>query len=89
MEQWGRTSRSGSDENVAKVKNLVSNHRLYIRWIAEDLNICKRMARNIISGDVSMRNVCVKWVPKVLSDDQEQWWVVSREMVGQLENQAF
>lgn len=78
---------SGLDENVAKVMNLDSDYCLSIRLIAEDLNMCKTMAHNIISENLNMQKVCSKLVRKVLSDVQERRVDISHELLVQLESE--
>lgn len=86
----GRPSTSSSDENVSKVKELLeSDHRLSLRLIAEELNMCKSTVHNIVTENLNMRKVCAKLVPKVLSDEQKQRRVdVCREMVEVVEGEA-
>ena len=43
-----------------------------VRMIAEELSINKDTVWSIITGNLEMRKVCAKMVPKLLSEDQKQ-----------------
>jgi hypothetical protein len=59
----GQPARSGTEENIAKVRQIVrENRRLTVMNIAEQTNI----DREILAEDPDMRNVCAKMVPKDL-----------------------
>jgi len=48
------------------------NKRFTIREISEDLNICYGSIQNILTTDLNMRRVSVKFVPRVLTVEQKQ-----------------
>jgi len=48
------------------------NRRLTVRSIAEQVNIDGETVRKILTEDLEMRKVCVKMVPKELTEEQKQ-----------------
>ena len=69
----GRPSTTKTADNIGKVNELVrSDRRLTVRMMAEELNINRESVRIILSEELSMRKMCAKMVPKLLSDDQKQ-----------------
>lgn len=69
----GRPSTSKTDENIARVKQLVrSDRRLTVRMMADDLGLKRESVRTILLDELGMRKVCAKMVPKILSEDQKQ-----------------
>jgi len=72
-ERSGQPSTSRTEENIAKVRQIVrENHRLTVRSIAEQVNIDRETVRKILTEDLDMRKVCAKMVPKELTDEQKQ-----------------
>lgn len=68
----GRPSTSKTDNNVARVRQLLdSDRRLSIRMVANELNLSSTVVFRIVTEDLAMRKVCAKLVPKVLSDDEK------------------
>jgi len=68
---WPTTSRT--EENNTKIRQIVhENSRLTVRSIAEQVNIDGEIVRKILTEDLDMRKVCVKMVPKELTEDQKQ-----------------
>jgi len=62
-----------TQENVERVSEMIrSNRRLTIREISEDLNIDYGSVQNILTTDLNMRRVSVKFVPPVLTVEQKQ-----------------
>jgi histone-lysine N-methyltransferase SETMAR len=41
----------------------------------EELNLDTQTMRKILTEDFGMRKVSAKMVPRILSDDQKQWWL--------------
>ncbi|XP_046391486.1 protein GVQW3-like [Ischnura elegans] len=69
----GRPSTSRTDNNVTRVRDLLNKDcRMSVRLMAEQLNLPKTDVNGIVSEDLSMRKICAKLVPKVLSDAQKQ-----------------
>jgi len=68
----GRPATSRTEENIAKVRQIVrENRRLTFRIIAEQVNIDKETVRKIITEDLDIRKVCAKMVPKELTEEQK------------------
>ena len=60
-ERLGRPARSRTEENIAKLRQIVrGNRRLTVRSIEEQVNIDRETARKILTEDLQMRKVCVK-----------------------------
>jgi len=77
-ESSGRPVTSRTEENIAKVRQIVrENLRLTVRSIAEQVNIDRETVREILTEDLDMRKVCAKMVPKELIEEQKQRSVFS------------
>jgi len=77
-ERSGRAATSRTEENIAKVRQIVGeNHLLTIRSIAEQVNIDRETVRKILTEDLDMRKVCAKMVLKELTEEQKQRRVFS------------
>ena len=77
-ERSGRPATSRTEENVAKVHQIVrENHRLTVRSITEQVNIYRETVRKISTKDLDMTEVCAKMVPKELTEEQKQRRVFS------------
>ena len=64
-ERSGRPSTSRTEENIAKIRQIVrENRRLTVRSIAEQVNIDRETVRKILTEDLDMRKVCAKNGPK-------------------------
>ena len=58
---------------LLRVKNLVrGDRRLTLREIAEEVGISKDSAHEILRADLNMRRVAAKFVPRLLSAEQEE-----------------
>jgi ribosomal protein S25 len=58
-ERSGRPAMSRTEENIAKVRQIVHENRwLTIRSIAEQANINSETVRKILTEDLDMRKVC-------------------------------
>jgi len=74
----GRPATSRTEENTAKVRQIVHENRwLTVRSIAEQVNIDRETVRKILTEDLDMRKVCAKMVPKQLTEEQKQRRVFS------------
>ena len=72
-ERSGRPVTSRTEENIAKVRQVLrENRRLTVRSIAEQVNIDRETVRKILTEDLDMRKVCAKMVPKELTEEQKQ-----------------
>jgi len=77
-ERSGRPATSRTEENIAKVRQIMrKNRRLAVRSIAEQVNIDRETVRKILTEDLDMRKVCAKMVPKELTKEQKQRRVFS------------
>jgi len=79
----GRPSTSKTDDNVAKVREVIrSNRRLTVREVAEQVSISKTVCHEILTENSSMHLIATKFVPRLLTDDQKQNRVdVSQELL--------
>jgi len=69
----GRPSTSKTDDNVAKVCEVIrSNRRLTIREVAEEVSISKTVCHEILTENLDMHRIAAKFVPHLLTDDQKQ-----------------
>ena len=67
-ERPGRPSRSTTDENMEKVKEMVMNdRRITIREVADDVGISISLCHEIFSSALGMKRVAAKFVPKLLN----------------------
>jgi len=72
-ERSGRPATSRTEENIAKIRQIVREYRrLTVRSIAEQVYIDRETVRKILTEDLDMRKVCAKMVPKELTEEQEQ-----------------
>jgi len=69
----GRPSTSKTDDNVAKVHEVIrSNRRLTVRKVAEEVSVSKTVCHEILTENLGMHRVVAKFVPRLLTDDQKQ-----------------
>ena len=69
----GRPSTSTSQENVAKICDMIiGDRRLKIREIAKNVGISYERAQNIIVNELGFSKVSARWVPKLLSVEQKR-----------------
>jgi len=55
---------------IAKVRTIVRNNmRLTVREIADDCGISVGSCDAILTDDLHMKHVCMKFVPRLLTDD--------------------
>ena len=77
-ERSGRPATSRTEENIAKVRQIVrENCQLTVRSIGEQVNIDRETVRKILTEDLDMRKMCAKMVPKELTEGQKQRRVFS------------
>ena len=68
----GRLSTSKPDDNVERVRSVVSSdRRLTLRMISSELNLIRFTVHQILTQDLDMRKVCAKMVPKNLTTEQK------------------
>jgi hypothetical protein len=64
---------SKTDDNVAKVREVIrSNRRLTVREVAEEVSIPKTACHEILTENLGMHCIAVKFVPRLLTDYQKQ-----------------
>ena len=92
-ERSGRPATSRTEENIAKICQIVrENRRLTVRSIAEQVNIGRETVWKILTDDLDMGKVCAKMVPKELTEEQKQirvriwrgkmtFWAVSSQVM--------
>jgi hypothetical protein len=51
---------------------VLSDQRLGVRLLSEELNMNTETMRQIVTEDLGMRNISAKVVPRILTDDQKQ-----------------
>jgi len=72
-ERSGRPATSRTEENIAKVRQILSENRLLtVRSIAEPVNIDRETVWKILTEDLDMRRMCAKMVPKELTEEKKQ-----------------
>jgi len=65
-------STSSGSENIDRVHSLMlSDHRLIVRMIAEELHLGKSSVHKILMEHLEMKKVCAKIVPKLLTPEQK------------------
>jgi AraC-like DNA-binding protein len=79
----GRLSTSCNANVIENVHSLIlEDRRLTIREIADEVGISARSAHSIVTEDLHMCRVVVKFVPKLLSQEQQQLRLeVARDML--------
>ncbi|PNF42608.1 hypothetical protein B7P43_G01287 [Cryptotermes secundus] len=69
----GRPSTSRNADVIEKVRTLImEDRRLAIREVADEVGISRGSANTILTEDFGMRRVAAKFVPKLLSPEQQQ-----------------
>ena len=68
----GRPSTSHTEETVARVREIIhADRRMTIREVAEDVGIAFSTCQKILTEDLQMRHVSVKFVPRLLTAEQK------------------
>ncbi len=69
----GRTSTSNNEAVVGKVHNLIrKDRRLTVREISVEIGISFGLYQSILTKNLSMKRVCAKFVPCLLTDEQHE-----------------
>jgi len=75
----GRPCTSKTDENVTKVRDLVRpDRRLTVRMISSVLNLNRQTVHEILTFELDMQKICAKLVPKILTNEQKEWYPCCR-----------
>jgi len=83
-ERSGRPATSRTKENIAQVRQIVRENRR----LAEQVNIDRETVREILTGDLDMRMVCAKMIPKELTEEQKQRRVLATKQITVLKHSA-
>jgi hypothetical protein len=76
----GRPKAAVSDENIKKVHKIILNDRkVKLIQIAKTLKISKKRFEHIVHEYLDMQKLCAKWVPRMLTIDQNQQRVEDSE----------
>jgi hypothetical protein len=74
----GRPSTSRNASVIENVRSLILEDRhLTVQEIADEVGISTGSAHSIVTEDLHMCKVVAKFVPKLLSQEQQQFWVIS------------
>jgi len=61
-----------TDDNTGKVRAVIrKDRRLGVRTVAEEVNLDRKIVRQILREELNMRKFCAQMVPKLLSDEQK------------------
>jgi len=84
-ERFGRPSTSITPENIAKVREaILADRRQTIHDVCEIVGLSYGTAQRILADNLNMRRISVRFVPRLLSDDQKALRVsVCRELKQQ------
>ena len=82
-ERYGRSKEVRTLEFIGQIKNFMDKERrMSIETISAQFNVSVGTVHTIIREELKMRKICVKFVPRVLREDQkERRCHDSREMV--------
>ena len=82
-ERCGRSKEVRTPELIGQIKNFMDkDHRVSIETISAQFDVSVGTVHTIIHEELKMRKICVKFVPRVLREDQkERRCHDSREMV--------
>ena len=76
----GRHKTVTTPEIIEKIHELIlGDRRISAKSIAEQLGISRERVGSIIHGDLNMRKLSAKWVPKCPNADQKHQWCQSSE----------
>lgn len=65
------------------------NRRLTVRMMAKEQYVSKDMVHRMLSEDLNMSTVSVRWIPKLLSEEHKSWQVTSScELLTQYEKEG-
>jgi len=84
----GRPSTRRTSKNTARVRELVQSYRrLTVSMIADEVNVNRKAVRRILTGELGMRKICAKMVPRKLTEQQRDARVrVCAEVLEQVED---
>jgi len=84
-EHSGQPSTSTAPENITKVREaILADHRQTIHDVSEIVGLSYRTIQRILADNLNMRCISVRFVPRLLSDDQKTLHIfVCRELKQQ------
>jgi hypothetical protein len=87
----GRPSTSKTDDNAAKVREVIhSNRHLTVREVVGEVSISKTVCHEILTENLGVHHIAAKSVPRLLTDDQKQNRVdMSKELLDQSNDDNF
>jgi histone-lysine N-methyltransferase SETMAR len=78
IQKSGRPSTSPNADTIANVREMVTRDRLWaLRMMADEPNINKKRIHQILREDLRKREICAKFVPHRLTDEQKEWRLTS------------
>jgi hypothetical protein len=73
-ERSGRPSTNKMTENVEKIQELIhKDHRRTIHELAETVGVSYGVCQEILTENLNMHCIAAQFVPRLLTDDQNQW----------------
>jgi hypothetical protein len=76
-EQSGWPGTSKMTENVNKIRGLIhKDHRWTIHELTDTTGISYGVYQEILTENMNMCHIAVKFVPRLLTNDQKQWCVL-------------
>ena len=82
MRSMGGVRKSGQPELIGQIKNFMDKDcHVSIETISAQFDVSVGTVHTIIHEELNMRKICVKFVPRVLREDQKERRHDSREMV--------
>jgi len=89
-ERSKRPATSRTEENIAKVRQIVRENRpLTVRSTVEQVNIDRETVRKILTEDLDMRKVCATMVPKELTEGKSKEEFLATKQITVLEHPAY
>ena len=72
-EKCGRSKEVRTPELIGQIKNFIDkDHRVSIETISTQFDVSVGTVHTIIREELKMRKICVKFVPKVIREDQKE-----------------
>jgi len=91
-ERSGRAATSRTEENIAKVRQIMrENRRLTVRRIAEQVNIDRETVRKILTENLDMRKVCgvQRWSQTSSPKNKSKEEFLATKQITVLEHPAY
>ena len=89
-ERSGRPATSKTEENIAKVRQIVHENRwLNVRSIEKQVNIDRETVSKILTEDLDMRKVCAKWSQRSSQKNKSKEEFLATKQITVLEHPAY